>query len=1024
MIATIRKFSFLLIMLWLCLPYESAAQQKRIFGKVFNTSNVPMPGVNVQLKGTQIGTFTDPKGVFTLTIPDTKPAVLVVSAVGFATQEVDVTNSNGEVTVSLAEQVTQLSDVVVVGYGTARKKDLTGSVGSVALSSVDKTPVFGTGQLMQGRVAGVQVTQTNAQPGAAFSVRIRGTNSISMSSEPLYVVDGYAGADIAALNPNDIVSVDVLKDASATAIYGSRGANGVVMITTRRGTAGKKAISFDAYTGVQQVANKLKMMDATQYAEFMNETYANLNPGNTTRPFSDSLIRTLGKGTDYQDELFRNAKISNFNLGVSGGNADTRYFLSMNYFTQDGVIINSNYKRGTLRFNLDSKVSEKIKIGLTSQLSYDNQLLANVNTTGGSTGGTLLDALLYNPGVPVHDNTGQYTYQNGPTNYAIIAGNPVAAANLNSDKQKNTRLFANFFTEYEPVKGLKVRSSIGGEYLNAREDVFRPSTTYLGTLSGGGYAQVVTNNNYNWLNENTVTWDKAFNKAHAINLLGGFTYQEFKNASVTSTVTGLSTNSLGTDNLAIGGATDGSNTSKNSLTSFLGRANYRLLDRFLFTFSFRADASSRFGENHKWGYFPSGAFAWRVKDENFLKEVNAISDLKFRASYGATGNQNIPNYQSLKQYTANTYWLGQARVNGFSPNNLPNPDLRWETTTALDLGFDLAVLDNRIQFTADYYNKKTTDLLYNVLLPNTSGYTSLLQNIGAVRNQGVELAINTINIDKKAIKWTTAFNISANRNKVLDLGPYKSQFTGNVSSNLFPGGKTSSILEVGKPIGEFYGYEFGGIWQSTDQIKKSGTKQKVVPGDPIYKDLNGDSALDATNDRKIIGHALPKFTYGFTSNLTVGRFNLFVLIQGVQGVDILNENKIEMEAGNPYANKFAYVYSDTWRGEGTSNTLPSAGNSLRRNLGVTSDMLEDGSYLRFKTVTLSYDLPLPKLSNVFKSASVYATAQNLFTITNYSGYDPEVNSYPGTQGNFTSLSVDYNPYPNIKTYTVGLKLGF
>jgi hypothetical protein len=329
-----------------------------------------------------------------------------------------------------------------------------------------------------------------------------------------------------------------------------------------------------------------------------------------------------------------------------------------------------------------------------------------------------------------------------------------------------------------------------------------------------------------------------------------------------------------------------------------------------------------------------------------------------------------------------------------------------------------------VQFTADYYNKKTTNLLYNVLLPNTSGFSSLLQNVGAVRNQGVEFAVNTINIDKKAVKWTTSFNISANRNKVLDLGPYKSQFTGNVSSNLFPGGKTSSILEVGKPIGEFYGYVFNGIWQSTDQIKKSGTKQTVKPGDPIYKDLNGDSALDATNDRTIIGHALPKFTYGFTSNLTVGRFNLFVLIQGVQGVDILNENKIEMEAGNPYANKFAYVYTDTWRGEGTSNTLPSAGNSLRRNLGVTSDMLEDGSYMRFKTITLSYDLPLPKLSPVFKTASLYATAQNLITITSYSGYDPEVNSYPNSSGNYTSLSVDYNPYPNIKTYTVGLKLGF
>jgi TonB-linked SusC/RagA family outer membrane protein len=1020
----IRKICFLLFILWSCLPYESAAQQKRISGKVFNSSNLPMPGVNVQVKGTNIGSFTDTKGFFSLNVPDTKPVIIVVSSVGFTTQEVDVTNTSGELTVNLVEVPTQLTDVVVVGYGTSRKKDLTGSVGSVGLSSVDKTPVFGTGQLMQGRVAGVQVTQTNAQPGSSFTVRIRGTNSISSSSDPLYVVDGYAGADITALNPNDIASIDVLKDASATAIYGSRGANGVVMITTRRGAAGKKTLTFDAYTGVQQVANKLDMMDATQYAQFMNETYKNLNPTSSTKPFSDAQINSLGKGTDWQDELFRNAQISNFNVALTGGNADSRYYLSMNYFTQDGIIINSNYKRGTIRFNLDHKISDQLKVGLNSQIAYENQLQANVNTTGGSTGGTLLDALLFNPGIPVYDSTGAFTYQNGPTNYAIIAGNPVAAAMLNSDINKNTRIFANFFAEYEPVKGLKLRSSFGGEYRNFRNDVFRPSTTYLGSVSGAGYAQIVTNNNYNWLNENTITYDKAFNRAHSINLVGGFTYQEFKNASVTSTVTGLSTNNLATDNLSIGAANDGSNTTLNRLASFLGRVNYRLLDRYLFTFTFRADASSRFGENNKWGYFPSGAFAWRVKEENFLKDVDAISDLKFRASYGATGNQEIPSYLSLKQYRANTYWLGQERASGFSPGNLRNPDLSWEATKALDLGFDLAILQNRVQLTADYYEKKTTKLLFDVTLPSTSGYTSMTQNLGSVQNKGIELGINTINIDRENIKWSTNFNISVNRNKVLDIGNVPYQFTGNVSSNLFPGGKLSSILQVGKPIGEFYGYVFDGIWQSQDQINKSGTKQSVKPGDPIYRDLNGDSALDASNDRMVIGHALPKFTYGFTSNLTVGRFNLFVLLQGVQGVDILNENKIEMEAGNAYANKFAYVFDGTWRGEGTSNTLPSAGNSLRRNLGVTSDMLEDGSYLRFKTITLTYDLPLPKLSPVFKTASVYATAQNLFTITNYSGYDPEVNSYPNSAGNYTSLSVDYNPYPNIKTYTLGMKLGF
>ena len=462
----------------------------------------------------------------------------------------------------------------------------------------------------------------------------------------------------------------------------------------------------------------------------------------------------------------------------------------------------------------------------------------------------------------------------------------------------------------------------------------------------------------------------------------------------------------------------------NTLVSFLGRVNYRLLDRYLFTVTFRADGSSRFGENNKWGYFPSGAIAWRVKDEAFLKEVEAISDLKLRVSYGATGNQDIPSYLSLKQYRANSYVLNRVRVSGFAPGNLANPDLKWETTKALDAGFDLNILENRVQFTADYYNKKTTNLLFDVSLPSTSGYNSMTRNIGSVQNQGIELAINTINISKQNFKWSTSFNISANRNKVLDIGNIPYQFTGNVSSNLFPGGgRFSSILQVGKPIGEFYGYVFDGIWQSADDITKSGTKQSVKPGDPIYKD-GDDHVLDATNDRTIIGHALPKFTYGFTSNLTAGRFNLYVLIQGVQGVDILNENKIEMENGVPYANKFAYVADQSWRGEGTSNTLPAVWSTYRRNLGVTSELIENGSYLRFKTMTLSYDLPLPKLTSVFKSASIYATGQNLITITDYSGYDPEVNSYSNSAGNYTSLNVDYNPYPNIKTYTIGLKMGF
>jgi len=996
-----------------------------VTGKIVNTENQPLANISVVEKGTTNGTVTKENGSFSLNVSDAN-ATLTISSVGFVSQEVSL-GGRTSINITLKETSSELNQVVVVGYGTSRKKDLTGSVSSIPMTNTDKTPIFGTSQLLQGMASGVQVMQTNSQPGASFTVRIRGTSSITSSSDPLYVVDGYAEADISTINPSDIASIEVLKDASATAIYGSRGANGVIMITTKKGTPGKNTIAFDMYTGVQQVGRKLKLMNAKQFATYLNQvtTYNNLyNTAQTALPYTQAQIDAMGPGTDWQDELFRTSPISNYTLGFSGGNTDTRYYLSMNYFTQQGIIINSDYKRGTIRFNLDKKISEKLKMGYNSQVSYDLQNQANINTSGGSGGGTLLDALRASPIVPVYDSTGAFTFQNGPQPYVEILGNPVAAARLNSDLLSHTRIFSNVFGEYDIIKGLKFRTSLGGQYDNSRENTFRPNTTYLGKTTNG-YAQVITNNNYNWLNENYFTFDRQINPNHALNIVGGITYQEWKNASVTTTATNLSTNNLGTDNLSVGASLSAtSNTIKRSLLSYIGRVNYRLLDKYLFTFTMREDGSSVFGADRKWGFFPSGAIAWRMSEEKFIQDIKDISDLKLRVSYGAAGNQAVPPYNSLAQYASNAYGLNGVRVVGFSPGNIPNPLLGWETTSTFDAGFDLGLFNNRVTLTGDYYYKKTSDLLYSVSVPSSSGFSTILENIGSLQNQGFELSLTTTNIDKKHLRWTTNFNYSQNRNKILNLGAVSYQLTGNVSSSLYPGGQNSSILQVGQSIGSFYGYVFNGIWQSQSDIIKSGTKQSVKPGDPIYKDISDDSLLTALGDKTIIGHALPKFTFGFTSNLTVGRFNLFVLIQGVYGSDILNENKIETENGATLDNKFVYVGERSWTGPGTSNLLPSVGSTLRRGLGVTSDVIEDGSYMRFKTLTLSYDLPLPKLSSVFKSASVYITGQNLITLTSYSGYDPEVNSYSNTTGNYTSLNTDYNPYPNVRTYMAGIKLGF
>lgn len=1019
-----RKLSCAVIatVLTLCV----CAQTRKLSGKISDQNNKPVSGATVSVKGSKTTTVAGDDGIFSINIPDKDNTILVFGAVGFELKEAPAGKTNF-LQITLRSTTKALEDVVVVGYGTSKKKDLTGAVASVSMTDVDKTPVVGTEQLLQGQISGVQVTQVNSQPGSSFSVRIRGTNSINSSNEPLYVVDGFAGADISIINANDIATMDVLKDASATAIYGSRGANGVVIITTKRGASGKSAVTFDMYYGYQQVKKMFDMMNAPQFATYLNQVAA----ANASTPiYTPDQIKAMGNGTNWQKEIFRLAPISNYTLGFSGGDANSKHYLSFNFFDQQGIIINSGYKRGVMRFNLDKKISDKLKIGLSSSIAYSYQNKANVNTNGGSAGGTILDALRMNPAVPVKDSNGLYTYTNYPSPPVELIGNPVAAALYNTDRISNLRTFANFFAEYEIIKGLKFKTALGGNYRAAWDNQFLPTTTYLGSQTVG-YASKIDSTNYNWLNENTLTYDKEFNKIHAINIVGGFTIQDFKMSTNTSATTGLQTNNLGNNNLAVGQnvITPTSNIVENTLVSYFTRVNYRLMDRYLFTFTMRADGSSRFGAGNKWGYFPSGAFAWRVSDENFMKNIKAISDLKLRTSYGVTGNQEIGSYNALAQYSATNYTAGGANSGttapqvGFYPANIANPGLSWESTASFDMGVDLGILNNRITFTADYYYKKTSNLLLWSAIPSSSGYTKLLKNVGSVQNQGFEFAVNTTNISNSKVKWTTSLNFSTNRNKILNLGGQNNVPIGNVSTSIYPGaGKFfSSILQIGQPVGSFYGYVFDGIWQSQDQITKSGTKQPVKPGDPIYKDFNGDSTLSAA-DQRVIGHASPKFTFGFTSNLTVGRFNLFVMLQGVQGDNILNENLLEAVNGITTTNKQAFVATQSWTGPGTSNTLPSVSSVYRRGLGVVSDLIENGSYLRFKTITLSYDVPFPKLTNgVFKSASVYVTAQNLITITKYSGYDPEVGSY-GLDG--TSLNTDYNPYPNVRTFLAGVKFGF
>ena len=1019
--------TLLLIPLAVAAALTAQAQTRQVTGTVLSAADrSPLPGVSVLVKGTSVGTATDANGKFSLPVAGNE-AVLVYSFVGFETVEVRVGSSATVEPVRLQEKSTDLTDVVVVGYGTQRRQDLTGAVASVTAAQVAEVPIARAEQILQGRVSGVQVTQTNSEPGGGVSIRIRGTNSINSGNEPLFVIDGFPGAgDLNSINPSDIESIEVLKDASATAIYGSRGANGVVIVTTKKGKAGRNVVDVETYTGASTVRKPYELLNATEFATYLNDAQTLNNQENPTQvralPYTPAQIAGLGEGTNWQKEIFRTARVGNYQLGFSGGTDATRYNLSFNYFDQDGIIINSGFKRGSVRLNLNRKVSDKVNFDFTSQLSRTQQQRANVNTDGGSNGGTVLDALRFNPAVPVRDASGNYTLDNQPQPYVEIGGNPVAYAEQVRNELTVLRGLLNAAGTYEIVPGLRLRVSGGVDLYDNQENRYIPSSVYVGQNTNG-FAFKGSATNYSWLNENTLTFDRKLNEHNALNVVGGLTFQEFVNERYNASVSNLFTDALGTDNLGIGGnvLTPFSTRNGNRLASYFGRINYRLFEKYLFTFTMRADGSSRFGANHKFGYFPSAAVAYRVIDEKFMQALPVFTDLKLRASYGITGNQEIGSYQSLPRYGLNAYTAGTTRLVGLAAANIPNPNLTWESTASTDVGIDLGFLKNRILLTADYYYKKTSDLLLQVSVPQTSGFSNILLNSGSVQNKGFELGLNTVNVEGARFGWKTNLNFSLNRNKVLDLNGEYERFVGQSSGSVFPGAAgNTGVLRVGEPIGAFYGYQFQGIWQTPQEITESGITDKVRPGDPRYADLNGNHRIDG-GDRVIVGQAQPKFIYGLTNNFTFGPLGLSFFIQGVQGSDVLNLNRYELESGFVAPNKVKAVL-DRWTGPGTSNTIPKANSVLRRSTGITSDVVENGSFVRLKTATISYTVPVPAgMGKTVKSASLYVTGQNLVTLTKYTGYDPEVNSFGNSN---LSLNTDYNAFPSSRTYIAGLRIGF
>ena len=995
---------------------------KVVRGKVTSQNGDPLNGVSVAAKNTKVGTATDNNGEFVITVED-QVTTLVFTHVGYITSEVAITNQQS-LTVVLQIDAKGLSDVVVVGYGQVRKNDVTGSVSTIPVREMKKLAVTSLDQALQGRAAGVQITQNSGAPGGSTTIRIRGGNSIQGDNEPLYVIDGVpfkndgvnSGASfnvLSTLNPNDIETVSILKDASSTAIYGSRGANGVVIITTKRGKAGTPLITFETYYGTQKVRRKYPVLSASEYAAFLNDV--NINDG---RPpaFTQTQIDSIGKGVDWQDEIFQRAPIANYQLSMSGGDEKTQYAMTAGYFTQDGIVKKSDFERYSFRINLDKKVNDRLKVGNSLSINRTSSNQSRTDGSLGSAGLVTIAALQFPPIVPIRNKDSSYVITNPYLNFT--ADNPVALALDSKNTNAAYRIFGNIFGEYRILEGLTIKIIVGADGILQKQSSYLPRTVSSG-LSQGGAAFISNTQSLTWINENLLNYNKNIGVDHHINLLAGYTQQANRTEFTTAASRNFVDDNLGYNNLALGSVSlvPTSRVETWGLKSYLGRVNYSFRNKYLVTASIRADGSSRFGKNNRFAYFPSGAVAWKISDESFFHANNIFSDLKIRASYGLTGNQDgIGNYPAYSLLGTQNYVFGNVVSTGVGPSQIANPDLSWETTTQGDIGLDVGLFNGRISLTGDVYLKRTRDLLLNLTIPSSAGFSSAIKNLGRVENKGIELTISTRNFTG-AFQWNTELNVSTNKNAVIDIGGAKEIFAGevaNIGQNL-----NSGIIRVGLPLGSFYGYITDGVYQTAAEITKLADAQAKKPGDRKYRDLNNDNIINDL-DRTIIGTAQPKYIGGITNTFSYMGIELSVFFQGVYGNDILNANRFELEYLNGTNNQSKDMVK-RWSATNTNTDVPRA-TSTRPANRISTRQIENGSYLRLKNVQLAYTFSPSMMSRLkVQSIRVYVSAQNYITWTNYSGFDPEVNRFGQDS---RSQGFDYSGYPAAKTLFAGLNVSF
>jgi len=1051
---------FLVLMMLLVTPLLYA-QERTVSGVIKSGEDgEPLPGVTVLVKGTTVGTITDIDGNYKISVPD--GGTLVISFVGFKTQEVPI-NGRSQIDLSLDTDISTLEEVVVVGYGTQKKSDLTGAVASVTGEKLLGTVTSSVDQALQGRVAGVQVTQNTGQPGGAVSIRIRGTSSLTQSSEPLYVIDGIqvggtaqgiAGFDwqggsggqqtaasnpMASINPNDIESIEVLKDASATAIYGSRASNGVIIITTKRGKQGDAKISYNGYYAVQSVYKTFDMMNLREYAQYNNEVAQQVSTINANANFADPSL--LGRGTDWQAAVFQLAPMQSHSLTINGGNDKTKYMVSAGYFNQDGIIIGSGFNRLNTRVNIDSQVKKWLKIGTSLSLSRKDQKITLQD--GGD--GVISQAAQMPPQIPVRNFDGTFAGPDQQNASAQVGSNPVGLALLRNNTVMNNRIMNNLFADAEVIKGLHIRSEIAVDYGNTQNKAFLPTYEWGRIVNTTSQFAQRSDLRFYWLWKNYATYTKTIDRHQMVFMLGteaqkgqyeGFTAYKIRLP-----------NDLPVMNQGeISNIPNTGYNSWNSLNSYFARANYTFSDKYLVTATMRRDGSSRFGPNNRWGWFPSASVGWRISNESFLSSSSLIENLKLRAGWGKVGNQEISNYAFGSSLTTLQTYFGQAVRN----NSYSNPNVQWEATEMYNVGVDLSIFKGRVSLSVDAYNKQTNGLLLQVNLPAVFG--SQVQgpqaNVGKMQNKGLEIALNTVNIDAGKFRWTTDANVTINRNKVLDVGG--AQFFRNLY--WYTGFQTATTTLAGYPVGQFYGYEMEGIFTSKEEIENhavqidNGEGKNLIDrttglwlGDVKWKDINGDGKI-TTDDQTVIGDPNPKFTFGFNNNISYGPLTLTAYIVGSVGGDILNYSRARNEQMvSIYDNQLVTVKNraqtqlkdpngdinniDDVELINPNTNMPRFDNGGENfNHYMSSRWIEDGSYVRIQNMKLAYTFPSTLIEKVkLSNFQIYVNIQNMATFTNYSGLDPQIGAF-----NQSSMmqNVDMGRYPSPRVFTTGINLTF